>query len=106
MTAREVYSKRTELGLRPHLFLLAYMFNSQGAHLDITSSQPKAYPANWEQVADLRVFRATPKEWERLVSWRGDMKKKGWKLLRVTTTRGQLVAVFGRTRQELLSRTD
>lgn len=74
--------------------------------MEANDNQPKPYPADWEQVADLRVFKTTPKEWERLVSWRGDMKKKGWKLLRVTTSAGQLSAVFGRTRQELLSRTE
>ena len=69
-----------------------------------SESNPQPYPVDWEQVAEIRVFRTTPKEWQRLVSWRGDMKKKGWKLLRVTTDRGELVAVFGRTRAELLAR--
>ena len=69
-----------------------------------SESNPQPYPVDWEKVAEIRVFRTTPKEWQRLVSWRGDMKKKGWKLLRVTTDRGELVGVFGRTRAELLAR--
>jgi hypothetical protein len=32
------------------------------------------------------------------------MKKKGWKLLKVTTEGEELIAVFGRTRDELINR--
>ena len=74
--------------------------------METTTDHPNPYPPDWEQVAELRVFKTTHKEWGRLITWRGDMKKKGWKLLRVTTSTGQLIAVFGRTRQELLSRAE
>ena len=42
----------------------------------------KPYPPQWEQVADLRVFRTTAQEWQKLIGWRADMQKRGWKLLR------------------------
>ncbi len=32
------------------------------------------------------------------------MRRKGWKLLRVSAEGGEMVAVFGRTRAELLAR--
>lgn len=60
--------------------------------------QSKPYPEAWEQVADLRVFRTSAKDWERLISWRTDMRKRGWKLLKVTSDEVELVAVFGRTK--------
>ena len=60
-----------------------------------------AYPASWDQVAEIRVFRATTDEWERLITWRGDMKRKGWRLLRVNTKDTEIIAVFGRTREEM-----
>jgi len=59
-------------------------------------SQP--YPPQWEAVADLRVFRTTAKEWEKLISWRADMGKRGWKLLRVSSDGPEMVAIFGRTK--------
>ena len=58
----------------------------------------KPYPAHWERVADLRVFRTTTQEWEKLIAWRTDMGKRGWRLLRVSHDGPELVAVFGRTR--------
>ncbi len=61
----------------------------------------KPYPEAWEQVADLRVFRTTAREWDRLATWRADMTKRGWKLLRVTTDDVELVAVFGKTKSDL-----
>jgi len=61
------------------------------------------YPPDWERVADLRVFRTTPEEWQKLIRWRTDMKNKGWHLLKVTSGVTGLVAVFGRTKEELLS---
>ena len=61
------------------------------------------YPASWDQVAEIRVFRATVSEWERLIAWRGDMKRKGWKLLRVNTRDTEITAIFGRTRSDLNS---
>ncbi len=63
-------------------------------------------PESWEQVAELRVFRATQQHWERLLGWRREMRKKGWKLLRVNSSSDELVATFGRTRAELLARRD
>jgi hypothetical protein len=61
----------------------------------------KPYPETWEQVADLRVFRTSAQDWDRLISWRQDMRKRGWKLLRVTSDEVELVAVFGRTKTDL-----
>ena len=60
------------------------------------------YPPDWELVAELRVFRTKTKEWERLIGWRSEMKRKGWRLLQVNSDEGNLVAVFGRTKEELL----
>ncbi len=62
------------------------------------------YPDSWEDVAELRVFRTTPERWQRLIGWRNEMKAKGWRLLRVSDLEGDLTAVFGRTRGELLDR--
>lgn len=67
-----------------------------------TPSRP--YPDSWEDVAELRVFRASTERWQRLMSWRTDMRRRGWKLLQVTAEGDQIAAVFGRTREELLSR--
>lgn len=66
--------------------------------------EKSAYPKAWEDVAQLHVFRTTPDEWSRLIGWRGEMRRKGWKLLRVSTEAGEMVAVFGRTRPELKAR--
>jgi hypothetical protein len=51
-------------------------------------------------VADLRVFRTTSEEWEKLIGWRADMLKRGWKLLRVSSEGAELIAVFGRTKAD------
>jgi hypothetical protein len=66
------------------------------------SSPPpvKPYPPQWESVADLRVFRATTEEWPKLIGWRADMRKRGWRLLRVSSEGLELVAIFGRTKTE------
>jgi hypothetical protein len=56
------------------------------------------YPVSWESVAHVRVFRAASREWDRVVAWRTDMVKRGWKLLRVTTEADEIIAVFGKTR--------
>ena len=66
------------------------------------ASQP--YPQHWERVAELRVFRTTAEQWEKLFAWRRDMQRKGWRLLQVASDAGELVAVFGRTKPELLAR--
>jgi hypothetical protein len=58
----------------------------------------KPYPPHWEAVADLRVFRTTSLEWEKLIGWRADMRKRGWKLLRVSSEGQEMVAIFGRTK--------
>ena len=60
----------------------------------------KPYPAHWESVADLRVFRTTTEEWEKLLGWRQDMRRRGWKLLRVSSDGPELVAIFGRTKTD------
>ena len=63
----------------------------------------RPYPDYWERVAELRVFRTTAERWERLIRWRAEMRRKGWKLLRVSSEEGEMVAVFGRTKDELLA---
>ncbi len=60
----------------------------------------KPYPQQWETVADLRVFRTTSEEWEKLLAWRADMRKRGWKLLRVSSDGPEMVAIFGRTKAD------
>ncbi len=67
-------------------------------------SAERPYPDEWEDVAELRVFRTTPQRWQQLISWRSDMRRKGWKLLRVSSQGDDMVAIFGRTRTELLAR--
>jgi hypothetical protein len=64
------------------------------------SAAPHAapYPPHWENVADLRVFRTSAEEWEKLIGWRTDMRKRGWKLLKVTSEENEVVAIFGRTK--------
>ena len=59
------------------------------------------YPREWEDVAEVRVFRTTQDQWSRLIGWRREMRRRGWKLLRVQTDRREMVAVFGRTKPEL-----
>lgn len=49
-------------------------------------------------MAHVKVFRATSGEWEKVVGWRTDMLKRGWKLLRVSSDANEIVAVFGKTR--------
>jgi hypothetical protein len=44
------------------------------------------------------VFRTTAEEWEKLIVWRNDMLKRGWKLLKVTSEEVEVVAIFGRTK--------
>jgi hypothetical protein len=61
-------------------------------------SKSAPYPPHWENVADLRVFRTTAEEWEKLIGWRTDMRKRGWKLLKVTSEETEVVAIFGRTK--------
>lgn len=58
----------------------------------------KPYPDDWERVAELRVLRTGADEWDRLPTWSADMRRRGWKLLRVSTEGAELVAVYGRSR--------
>jgi hypothetical protein len=51
-------------------------------------------------MADLRVFRTTSEEWAKLIEWRAEMGKRGWRLLRVSSDGPELVAVFGRTKAD------
>jgi hypothetical protein len=60
----------------------------------------KPYPIDWDRVADVRVMRTTTQEWEKLIAWRTDMRRRGWKLLRVSHEGPELVAVFGRTKTD------
>ncbi|HUL03530.1 MAG TPA: hypothetical protein VLV16_09915 [Gemmatimonadales bacterium] len=46
------------------------------------------------------MFRTTAKEWEKLIGWRADMGKRGWKLLRVASEGPEMVAIFGRTKTD------
>jgi len=64
------------------------------------SSKSVPYPPHWENVADLRVFRTTAEEWEKLIIWRNDMRKRGWKLLKITSEETEVVAIFGRTKSK------
>ncbi len=68
---------------------------------DKGDAQP--YPAEWEQVAHLRVFRAGADEWQKVAGWRTDMLRRGWKLLRITSDADEIVAVFGKTRNHQAS---
>ena len=63
--------------------------------------ESKPYPEAWETVADLRVFRTAAGDWPKLIGWRADMRKRGWKLLRVASDEKELVAVFGKTKSDL-----
>jgi hypothetical protein len=58
------------------------------------------YPPHWATVADLRVFRTTNEQWEKLITWRADMVKRGWKLLRVSSEGSEMIAIFGRTKSD------
>jgi len=67
-----------------------------------SSSVPsKPYPDEWESVADLRVMRTIAGDWEKLIGWRNDMTKRGWRLLKVTSDDREIVAVFGKTKATL-----
>jgi hypothetical protein len=64
----------------------------------------RPYPPAWEDVAELRVLRTSEQRWQRLIAWRTELTRKGWKLLQVTADGGHVIAVFGRTKDELLQR--
>jgi hypothetical protein len=59
------------------------------------------YPKDWESQAELRILRARPGEWDKLPTWRTDMTRKGWQLLRVHSDSNELVAIFGKTRRAM-----
>ncbi len=113
MTVRR--TRRTELGLRlrhpwPPLRPLAIIslrqppYSMSVSAANAAEPDDRPYPLDWEDVAELRVFRTTEERWQRLIGWRAEMQRKGWKLLRVSADGGEMVAVFGRTKDELLSR--
>jgi hypothetical protein len=56
------------------------------------------YPTRWNEVADVRVLKAKPGDWHKLSKWRTDMSRRGWSLLKVTTSDTELTAVFGKTK--------
>ena len=62
------------------------------------SGSERLYPRSWEDVAHLRVFRTSTGDWDKVVGWRTEMIKKGWRLLRVSGDAEEIVAVFGKTR--------
>lgn len=62
------------------------------------SAERTHYPTRWNEVADVRVLKAKTGEWHKLSVWRADMTRRGWSLLKVTTTDTELMAVFGKTR--------
>jgi hypothetical protein len=64
----------------------------------------RPYPEGWDAVAEVRVFRAAAPKWTSLIGWRAEMRRKGWKLLKVATEQSEVIAVFGRTRPELRQR--
>jgi hypothetical protein len=69
-------------------------------------SQGQPYPPSWEAVADLRVLRTRETHWQRLIGWRTELNRTGWRLLKVNASEGGLVAVFGRTKSDLLQRAE
>jgi hypothetical protein len=56
------------------------------------------YPSRWNDVADVRVLKAKTDDWHKLSLWRADMTRRGWSLLKVTTSDAELMAVFGKTK--------
>ena len=67
-------------------------------------SKDQPYPPAWEDVAELRVLRTAERDWERLIGWRAELGRKRWRLLQVTAESGEIIAVFGRTKSELLNK--
>ena len=63
----------------------------------------KPYPDEWENVAHLRVLRTVAGDWDKLIGWRNDMTKRGFRLLKVTSDDKEIVAVFGKTKTSLHS---
>jgi len=63
-----------------------------------STQAPAHFPASWQEMADLRVLKTRPEEWDKLSTWCRDMTRRGWSLLKITTTSAELLAVFGKTR--------
>lgn len=62
------------------------------------SRSSKPYPDHWDRVAEIRVLRTATSDWQKLISWRADLGKRGFRLLRVISERDEMVAIFGRSR--------
>src|SRR6266567_2429868 len=75
----------------PRAWQQAWHGNPQSEQGQISSETRPGSP-------DLQVVRTTTQEWEKLIGWRADMRKRGWKLLRVASEGTEMVAVFGRTK--------
>jgi hypothetical protein len=48
-------------------------------------------------------LRTVAGDWDKLIGWRNDMTKRGWRLLKVTSDDKEIVAVFGKTKTTLHS---
>jgi hypothetical protein len=66
---------------------------------EVRERSDKPYPLEWERSAEIRVLRARVNDWQKLLSWRADMGKRGWRLLDVHSEGDQLTAIFGRPRE-------
>ena len=69
----------------------------------MTSTSPphrtqKPYPAAWERATEIRVLRAPAGEWTKVVAWRTDLGRHGWKLLQLSSDDVEITAVFGKIR--------
>jgi hypothetical protein len=52
------------------------------------------------------VLRAPVNDWQKLITWRSDLGKRGFRLLRVVSEGGEMVAIFGRSRDRARELTD
>ena len=59
---------------------------------------PKPYPAAWERATEIRVFRAPAGQWAKVLDWRTDLGRHGWKLLQLSSDDREITAIFGKTR--------
>jgi hypothetical protein len=64
-----------------------------------TGAPDRPYPEAWADVAELKVFRARADEWDKLPTWSADMRRRGWRLLKVTSDEDELVAIYGKARR-------
>jgi hypothetical protein len=51
-------------------------------------------------------MRAPTDDWQKLIAWRIDLHKRGFRLLRVTSAHNEMVAIFGRSRDRSRELTD